>query len=113
MNTNIPPPDGLGAFLQQRFGGTLVAPVQPNPCGHRADSDARIVKIQGRILDEAINQAVCEYYTSVGGEITASNPPFLSFWVEGKGFELLVVLSNYSKAEGGTSSEILLTVTEK
>ncbi|MDO8620084.1 MAG: hypothetical protein Q7R64_01915 [bacterium] len=106
-------PDGLGAFLQQRFGGELVAPVQPNPCGHRADSNARIVKIQGFILNEVIDQAVCEYYTSVGGEITASNPAFLSFWVEGKGLELLAVLSNYSKAEGGENSQIFITVTEK
>lgn len=105
-------PDGLGKFLQQRFGGILRAPIQPNPCGHQADSNARVVNVPRRITDESLVQAVREYYEPSGGSVPAVETIHSAFVVVGQGFKLVIALSNYTEDTGSESSRILLTVTE-
>ncbi|MCR4311296.1 MAG: hypothetical protein NUV54_01875 [Candidatus Taylorbacteria bacterium] len=102
-------PDGLGEFLNRRFGGELVAPQKDNPLGHAVDSNARLKGLT-RIEGSAIKQAISEYYTSFGMEVE-ENDFGDCFFATGRGFALTVSFSNFT-GEGNPNSRILITVSD-
>ncbi len=102
-------PDGLGAFLQTQFGGTLKSPPLPsagNRHGRRSDSSFSIW-LNKQIPGEAVVEAVVSYYKNLG--FTIFDCGNLCFEVRlADGQKLFVSLSNYTGE--GQSCRILGSV---
>lgn len=108
---NIVIPDGFGVFLQQKFGGALVAPVQPNPCGHSADSNVRLKEIPVAVSMSDLTAAVHEYYELLGCHVL-STEVHGCFRVSGDGFTLYVALSRFAES-ASIIVGVLLTVDQR